>query len=152
MENLNMVLFIDDEQQFLIQFLEALRLEGIRYEVMVNIRDAAHFLKTTDTTKISLVVLDVMMNSYDDILPGVDTQNGIQTGFYFLYEILKYIPAERVMILTNYAKDADFGAVTKATGVECRKKSIGATRFIDIVTRQYGVVPDGSPYDSDEEE
>lgn len=102
-----MILIVEDERHYLDAFLDELRFLRIDYEVCVSIRAASEFLRSPENrARIRLVVLDVMMDSYDDILPGVDTAGGTRTGFFFLEKVLEFIPPERVVLLTNYGRRA----------------------------------------------
>lgn len=93
-----MILFIDDEPQFVEAYV--MELQDISEIVLARDADKALALFAEHQARIELVILDIMMPA-GHIFQDVDTKRGRRTGVYLYHEMRVVAPRLPFIILTN---------------------------------------------------
>ncbi len=99
-----MILFIDDEKRYVKNYIEALEEVGFEVNYINNVGDALEFIKSEESKKIELIVLDVMMPS-GKIFTNEETDEGLNTGIGFYKKFRDNFPNTKVFMLTNVTRE-----------------------------------------------
>ena len=136
-----MILVIDDEKNGLWAIVEEIYEQKEQIKFFENINLANTYLEgmtKEDIEETKMVILDIMMDTYENVLPDIDTARGTKTGFYFLEKVLKIIPREKVIVVTNYNVQNELEDMSRRTGVDYYfKRDINKTREIEKVLKKF---------------
>lgn len=94
-----MLLFIDDEPEYIENYELALNDMGFEVNIISDIDEALNFIKSPPDD-LEAIILDIMMsfgNSFDE----KETEQGTRTGIYFYKKIRENLPQIQIFPLTN---------------------------------------------------
>ncbi len=123
-----MILFIDDEPEYITPYVDAFRLEGFEVQVISDVDVAWHIIRNNKDS-VDAVFLDIMMPP-GRLFSGSDTKEGLRTGLNFLHlmkQLDEHIP---VICLTN----ADSRSFEKIDHPHCfiyEKKDMDPWQLVD---------------------
>jgi CheY-like chemotaxis protein len=106
-----MILFIDDELDFVESYREGLSDAGYEVQLMSDLDEAYTFLRQR-YDRVQLVIFDVMIEGDFEVLSNVDTNGGKRAGEKLLLEVLgwenenKKCPTVPKIIFTNVKEPA----------------------------------------------
>ena len=94
-----MILFIDDEPQYVDAFLQAFEFSGIYSKIITTI-DAAWSYINENPEEIDAIILDIMM-SPGHLFSDFDSKGGLETGFLFIERMKDFNERIPIIVLTN---------------------------------------------------
>lgn len=123
-----MIIFIDDEPEYIAPFTEALRFTGFNVQVISNV-DSAWATITEKKQDVDAVILDIMMPP-GRLLEGQDTKEGLRTGLRFL-EMMKDLDEQIPVICLTNADTRSLPAISHANHLVFEKKDIDPWQLVD---------------------
>lgn len=97
-----MILFIDDEPEYISAFAQAFELTDFEVSTITNLDEAWEYLKE-NKDEVDAIILDVMMPP-GKLLNLEETANGLRSGIIFLEYLKELDEGIPVIILTNANK------------------------------------------------
>lgn len=94
-----MILFVDDERQNNLEYMEELKFAGKKVEFRKDVAVAFNFL-IEHLQEIELLILDIMMPP-GDLINENDANGGMRTGVRFYEVVRQMAPELPILILTN---------------------------------------------------
>jgi len=123
-----MIVFIDDEPQYISPFTDAFRLSGFDVEVIDNV-DTAWDQIEKKKDDVDAVILDIMMPP-GRLFRGNDTKEGLRTGLRFV-ELMKNLDERIPIICLTNADPRRFGNIDHANHFIYEKKDIDPWQLVD---------------------
>jgi DNA-binding response OmpR family regulator len=126
-----MIVFIDDEPEFISPFTDALTLSGFEVKIIADV-DSAWTLVQDEKEKVDIVILDIMMPP-GHLFNDEDTKHGLRTGLHFLglmKELDERIP---ILCLTN-ADTRLFPKIDHQNYFLYEKKDLDPWRLVNLMS------------------
>jgi CheY-like chemotaxis protein len=123
-----MILFIDDEPQYILSFVQAFELSKFEVKISSSVDEAAEFIKDNQKD-LDAIILDVMMPT-GRFVNHEESQDGLRTGLIFLNWLKKFNERIPVILLTNVNK-RNFKNVTHKNCIIFEKKDIDPWQLVD---------------------
>ena len=123
-----MILFIDDEPQYISSFVQAFELSNFDVEVITSIDEALIFVEN-HSAEIDIIILDVMMPA-ESWIKYDECREGLRTGILFTDWLKKFDEEIPVLILTN-ANKSYFKELTHRNCQVYEKKEIDPWKLVE---------------------
>ncbi len=126
-----MILFIDDEPQFIKGYIQAFELSGFEVKVVDTIDDAWQILQSR-LHDVLAIILDIMMPP-GKLLENEKTHEGLRTGVAFIEKLRGLDEKIPVVVLTN-AEKSELGVIYHRNYSIFEKKEISPWGLVDKVS------------------
>ncbi len=123
-----MIIFIDDEPEYITPFTEAFRFSGFQVNVISNV-DAAWATIVENLEDVDAVILDIMMPP-GRLFEDQDTKEGLRTGLRFLEKMRGLDERIPVICLTN-TDTRSLPEISHANHFIYEKKDVNPWQLVD---------------------
>jgi len=123
-----MILFIDDEPEYISPFSDAFAFSGFDVKIVNNVDSGWEFIMK-NKHDVDAVILDIMMPP-GRLLAETETKEGLRTGLRFI-ELMKTLDERIAIVCLTNADSKKFGRIDHANCSIYEKKDINPWQLVD---------------------
>lgn len=127
-----MIIFIDDELNYISAFIQAFEMTGFSVETEKSI-DQAWEKISNNPEAVDAIILDIMM-PHGRLFTFEETEGGLNTGLMFIEKMIELDEQIPIIVLTNTDK-SKLGKITHRNCKTLEKKSVDPWNLVDLTKK-----------------